>query len=209
GSAEHQNNRYLLEQFSSSTNAPLSNVLPPVAVLDSPYHFSFVVMPIWSNAFVVGSFDSVRLVITFTRCLLTGLSSLHDHRIAHRDIREDNTLVNGYCPELERFESKAIVGKHLHSPDVAFSFFDYDLAIQLPSNVSVKNSRRPAWEGNRDSPQFHPLHDIYFAQPEYNPFAFDVACLGNMFLYHFTVSIPRRFPVQGHNDDDGVSDRMP
>ena len=85
--------------------------------------------------------------------------------------------------------------EHLSSSDVAFCFFDYDHAIQLPSNVSVTGSRRPAWEGNRGSPQFHPP-DICLAQPEYNPFAFDVGCLGNMFLYNFSVSILRYISPQ-------------
>ena len=104
-----------------------------------------------------------------------------------QDIRGTNFLVNGFCPELEDYESVAILKDHLSSSDLAFCFFDYDLAIQLP-NASLDDTRRPAWEGNRGSLEFHPP-DIYLAQPEYNPFAFDVACLGNMFLHYFTASI--------------------
>ena len=81
-----------------------------------------------------------------------------------------------------------ILKEHLSTPDVAFCFFEYDLAIQLPINVGIRDARRSAWEGNRGSLQYHP-RDISLAEPEYNPFAFDVACLGNMFLHHFTVSL--------------------
>ncbi|TBU25143.1 hypothetical protein BD311DRAFT_670288 [Dichomitus squalens] len=189
GSAEHQINKYLLEQSSTNSQAPFPYVLPAVAVIDSPYHFSFIVMPLWGTGFRVRSFDSVRLMLIFIRCLLTGLSYLHSHRIAHRDIRQTNVLVDGYCPELEETQSIVIVKEHVTSPDVAFCFFDYDLAIQLPKDVSLRDARRPAWEGNRGSLEYHP-HDISLAQPEYNPFAYDVACLGNLFLHHFTDAIP-------------------
>ena len=111
-----------------------------------------------------------------------------------QDIRASNVLVNGYCPEIEDYESMAIVKEHLSSSSAAFCFFDYDLAVQLPKNACLYNTRRPAWEGNRGSPEFHP-QDIYLAQPEYNPFAFDVACLGNMFVHYFTVCILSQFHV--------------
>ena len=82
----------------------------------------------------------------------------------------------------------AIVKEHLNSSGLTFCFFDYDIAIQLPKNASLYDTRRPAWEGDCGSVEFHP-RDIYLGQPEYNPFAFDVACLGNLFLYNFTVCI--------------------
>ncbi len=95
-------------------------------------------------------------------------------------------MVNAYCPDLQEWQCKDIVKNHLQSPDLAFALFDYDLSIQLPPSVSLKQCRLPSTEGDRGPFNFHP-RDISLGEPEYNPFAFDVGCMGNMFLYHFAI----------------------
>ncbi|KAI1794188.1 hypothetical protein LXA43DRAFT_998166, partial [Ganoderma leucocontextum] len=190
-STEHQINQYLLNHSKADTKPKWPSfpyALCPTAVLDSPHNFSFIVMPCWGARVEIEDFDCMRVILTFIRCLLTGLSFLHEHRIAHRDIRETNVLMNGYCPDLEEWQCKGIVNDHLQSPDLAFAMFDYDLSIKLPPGVSLKYCRLPSSEGDRGGFHFHP-RDISLGEPEYNPFAFDVGCMGNMFLYYFVEAI--------------------
>lgn len=134
-----------------------------------------------------------------------GLAFLHKHRIAHRvsvlirrisrarfpsqiqDISDHNVLTSGYCPELTQLDALKIVDEHSRSSAAAFSIIDLDLAIHLPG-VSLRQCRRPSGEAFYGSPMYHP-YDYSLGEPEYNPFAFDVGCLGNMFLYLFTVRV--------------------
>ncbi|KAI0821654.1 hypothetical protein BC628DRAFT_805833 [Trametes gibbosa] len=73
-----------------------ANVLPPTAIIDSPYQFAFVAMPMWSNRFNLLHLDTVGQVMDFIHDTLTGLSYLHRLRVAHRDISHTNILVNWY-----------------------------------------------------------------------------------------------------------------
>lgn len=108
--------------------------------------------------------------------------------------------MNGYCPELDERECEGIIKEHLGSSDLAFCLFDYDHAIQFPHNVSLKECRRPSSEGEHGTFEYHPL-DITLGEPQYNPFAFDVGCLGMMFLYFFSVR-DQLSHAQPHSDSD-------
>ena len=94
--------------------------------------------------------------------------------------------MDGYCPDLDEWQSKDIIKNHLQSPNLAFALFDYDLSVQLPCDVSPKHCHLRSSEGDHGPFHFH-LKDISLGGPEYNPFAFDVGCMGNMFLCHFMV----------------------
>ncbi|KAI0363330.1 hypothetical protein BV20DRAFT_1066263 [Pilatotrama ljubarskyi] len=185
GSNEHKINRHLLSNASSSNASEFSFVLPPVALLDSPYDFSFLVMPRF-----VQTLSTVRQVLTFMKCLLTGLAFLHEQRIAHRDINISNVLVNCYCQSLEEWKTEETIREYIQTSDeVAYALFDFDLSVQFPLDTDIRSARRPSREAFRGAPIYHPS-DVWCGPPGYNPFAFDVACLGNLFLYHFASMIP-------------------
>ena len=46
GSEEQRINKYLLNLAHESKSEPCPYILRPVAVIDSPHHFSFIVMPL-------------------------------------------------------------------------------------------------------------------------------------------------------------------
>ncbi|KAI0359430.1 hypothetical protein OH77DRAFT_1395217, partial [Trametes cingulata] len=191
GSTEESVNRYLLVNAHSFSAEKFPCVLPPVAVLHSPHDFSFLVMPRWSSIpALMDNLVTVKQALTFIRCLLTGLAFLHEQRIAHRDINTSNVLINCYSPALEEYDTADIVREHIHTSDeVAYCLFDFDLSVQLPLETDIRSARRPSLEAFRGAPAFHPS-DVWCGPPTYNPFAFDVACLGNLLLYHFACLIP-------------------
>ncbi len=108
-----------------------------------------------------------------------------------QDINDRNILTNGYCPGVDVMDARSIACEHSCTPSASFCLMDFDLAIQLPRDVSLKGCRRPLQEAFRGSPQYHPS-DCSLAQPEYNLFAFDVGCLGMVFICHFVVRTSAR-----------------
>ncbi|KAI0780017.1 kinase-like domain-containing protein [Fomes fomentarius] len=182
-SIEHRVNQYLMDTMKSQEASVFPFVLQPVAILDTPYDFMFMISPLWGDC-SLKRFTTVRQILGFIRCVLTGLSFLHEHRIAHRDINDRNILTNGYCPGVDVMDARSIACEHSCTPSASFCLMDFDLAIQLPLDVSLKGCRRPLQEAFRGSPQYHPS-DYSLAQPEYNPFAFDVGCLGMVFICYF------------------------
>ena len=74
----------------------------------------------------------------------------------------------------------------MDSQDVVYAIFDYDLALPLEPGLPLASYRLPAYKSFCGCFSFHP-EDAAHAQLEYNPFAFDVACLGNMFIMNHVV----------------------
>ena len=70
--------------------------------------------------------------------------------------------------------------------NIRYAFMDYDLSVQFPLDVSLKTYRCPSDETWIGSEAYKPL-DVWLGETQYNPFAFDVAMLGNMFRVHFWV----------------------
>ena len=81
-----------------------------------------------------------------------------------------------------------VIEDYIRTSEVAFCLSDFDCAVQLPPGISLKDYRLPSIEGTIGTPMYHPA-DLHLAERDYNPFAFDVGCLGMLFLYHFTVSL--------------------
>ncbi|KAF7796731.1 hypothetical protein EIP86_007914 [Pleurotus ostreatoroseus] len=110
----------------------------------------------WGDNYSILDMDSVREVLRFIECLLKGLALLGQALQQHRK-----------------------------TDSVYYAFMDYDQSIILPSETCVRTCLRPMAEWQYGSPQYKPL-DIAPGQLTYNPFAYDVGMLGNMFCYHFS-----------------------
>ncbi|KAI0661353.1 hypothetical protein C8Q70DRAFT_1043948 [Cubamyces menziesii] len=189
GTMEEQIYKYLAGCEALYDGDAFPCVLPPTAVIASPYKFTFIATPMWGPSYDIEEFSTIRGVFTFLRCTLTGLEFLHRHRIAHRDIHETNVMINWYCRDGKLDSCSQRLREHYSSSSASYALFDYDLALQLPSTASLKDCRRPALEAFLGKSEYHP-RDIHQGEGHYNPFAFDVACLGNLFLYHFVEAIP-------------------
>ncbi|KAI0645512.1 hypothetical protein C8Q79DRAFT_697473 [Trametes meyenii] len=174
-------------------------VLPPLAILDTPFRYSIVAMPMWGWALHLRELDNIADIFQFMRCTLQvtslpfytyvynlfvqGLCVLHAHRIAHRDIDTTNILINCYDPTSE-VALEEVVAEHRRSGAAAYCLFDFNLSTQLPSDTSLRHCRRPAIEALTAMPAYMP-NDTFLGEPSYNPFAFDVGCLGNLFRTFF------------------------
>lgn len=73
------------------------------------------------------------------------------------------------------------------NPD--YCLFDFDRSALFPPNWALRDCRLPidSETVERIGTPFRPL-DLSFGGPHYNPFALDVACLGNLFRASFSVS---------------------
>ncbi|RPD68639.1 hypothetical protein L226DRAFT_548493 [Lentinus tigrinus ALCF2SS1-7] len=185
-------------------------VLPPLAILDTPHQFSFIVTPRWGHAGKLRLFETVGNVIHYVRCLLKGLAFLHNHRIAHRDLDHQNILVNCYSLYRSVYDIQAEMREHRRSPEIAYCLFDFDRALQFPLDTPLRSCRAPASGAMVALSPYHPL-DVSFGESEYNPFAFDVACLGNMFKLHFshaTTEFPMLAPLFDKMTTHFISERF-
>ncbi|OBZ74118.1 hypothetical protein A0H81_06460 [Grifola frondosa] len=168
-----------------------ANVLPPVSIFKLPHQLSFVVMPMWSDQTAFECMRNVREVMNFVTDILRGLAFLHSQRIAHRDISLSNMMVNLFSAvnfrEVNRL--RPVLEKHRSSSHARYCLFDFNLSIQFPPGKPVEGYRSPSKEAYRGTDDYHPW-DVYQGQFEYNPFAFDVGCLGNVFKSRFADVIP-------------------
>ncbi|KAI9066413.1 hypothetical protein FKP32DRAFT_1565973 [Trametes sanguinea] len=163
---------------------PGAGVLPPVAILRTPFRYSFVVMPRWGPVGYLSNFDTVLDVLHFMRCTLQGLVMLHSHRIAHRDIFNSNMLVDYYRHDVPACDIGPILAERRRTHDIHYCLLDFDLSIKLPPSTSLRDCLRPASEAMTTCSPYEPP-DVAHGEEAYNPFAFDVACLGNMFMVNF------------------------
>ncbi|PIL33007.1 hypothetical protein GSI_04456 [Ganoderma sinense ZZ0214-1] len=174
---------------SHSSGADFQGALPPVAIFDSYHDFSFVVMPMWGDYAPLETLDTVGAILSFMRCLLKGLAFLHSRRIVHRDIDCHNVMVNYYSFGLYGKKFYHAVEEHRRGPDAVHCLMDYDRSLKLPSYTSLDRCRLPAKAALVSGTPYRPP-DLNLAEHDYNPFAYDVGCLGNMFRITYSDIVP-------------------
>ena len=76
--------------------------------------------------------------------------------------------------------------EHRRGDNVLYALMDFNQSIQLPADTSLKTCRRP-FDESYDGSEIYKPDDAHWGSPYYNPFAFDVAMLGNLFRFHFSV----------------------
>ncbi|KAI9067538.1 hypothetical protein FKP32DRAFT_1563508 [Trametes sanguinea] len=184
GTREDKILRALAEYPALYDSNAFPNVLPPTAIIESPYEFNLVAMPMWESRYKLLELETVRDVLTFMRSTLVGLAFLHEKRIVHRDIHEANIATNWYCYSSDRDHVSQSLRERRRTATVTYALYDFDCALQLPPETSLKDCRRPPMETTFGLPDYHPP-DTWQGEVDYNPFAFDVACLGNLFVCHF------------------------
>lgn len=97
--------------------------------------------------------------------------------------------MNCYSPALDDYWARDMLRDHIQtSGRVEYALFDFNLSVQFPADLDIRTARLPSREAWCGALMFHPT-DATMGQPEYNPFPFDVACLGNLLLYHFSVRL--------------------
>ncbi|EIW56464.1 uncharacterized protein TRAVEDRAFT_73041, partial [Trametes versicolor FP-101664 SS1] len=189
-SIEEDINLYLSRCEELFDQSKFACIIPPVAIVRSPYRFSFLVTPLWGTYHSIEDLNTIQGVLNFIRCTLTGLSFLHEHRIAHRDIHESNILADYYCyHEVNCDTRQQAIRDSSRSRPITYALFDFNLSLQLPLETSLKNCRRPASEAMLGVSVYHP-DDVLQCEPFYNPFAYDVGCLGFLFINYLTNAIP-------------------
>ncbi|OBZ76979.1 putative sulfite reductase [NADPH] flavoprotein component [Grifola frondosa] len=183
--------------FNSDTFA---NVLPPLCILKLPHQFSFVVMPMWGDRMELEGIRTVKEIVDFMTDLLRGLAFLHEQRIAHRDIAQSNVMVNYYSALHYRESGRLLLllEKHRSSSQARYCLFDFNLSKQFPLGRQIESYRSPSTEAFRGWDCYHPS-DVYQGEFEYNPFAFDVACLGKLFMFRFAASSQYLYSGRGHS----------
>ena len=77
-----------------------------------------------------------------------------------------------------------------------YALMDFNQSIQLPVDTSLKVCRRSYEEADYGAMHYKP-DDAWWGNPTYNPFAYDVGTLGNMFRFHFSVSTRVLISIRG------------
>ena len=85
---------------------------------------------------------------------------------------------------------------------LTYCLFDFDLSLMLPSGKPLSDYRLPIDEAFPGV--FYKPHGVEQGQVDFNPFAFDVGCLGIFFCRRFQVprlqlldKMPSNIPISG------------
>lgn len=104
-------------------------------------------------------------------------------------------MVNYYRYDRNFIAHNEDLHTHRRNNDAYYALMDFDQSIILPSDTCLKNCRRPSSESRNGSCAYKPW-DTDLGEPYYNPFAYDVGMLGNVFRWHLAVSTRRLLSLQ-------------
>ncbi|TFK91607.1 hypothetical protein K466DRAFT_659930 [Polyporus arcularius HHB13444] len=155
-------------------------VLPPVAILDTPYRVS------WGDVNYLGHFETVGQAVRWMYCTLKGLSFLHSRRVARRDVDEQNVMNNFYTLWRPADAFRTRLTEHRRTSRVLYCLFDFNLSVQFPLDTPLRECRLVTGKCTSFGSGYRPW-DLSFGAYDYDPFAYDVACLGNIFRAHFAL----------------------
>ncbi|KAF9237119.1 hypothetical protein BU15DRAFT_49181 [Melanogaster broomeanus] len=185
GSIEYNVYQRLSQEESLFTADPqtFGCVIPPLDFIELYDGLSFIVMPRWGGYVFIPRPGSIREVLHIMRCCLKGLSVLHRNLIVHRDIKTGNMLVNHFS-NAEWYDQHNDLRPSLRSQGLLYyALMDFDFSAMFPLDSKPLERRLPAKESfimycsrARDTEQ---------GELDYDPFAFDVASLGEYFCEKF------------------------
>ncbi|KAF9034969.1 hypothetical protein BDZ89DRAFT_1011715 [Hymenopellis radicata] len=193
---------FLLKAQDERPDRCIRGVLPLLDMLSFGGHW-LAVMPRWGEDIWLPWFGSIREVLVMVHSLLAALAFLHGARIAHRDIALRNILFNHIPLDLMstlRFNDPAPFRLAMRRDDHAkYGLYDFNLSLMFPNNNAPLNSasyRLPTRGGWFASVKCPP--ELFQGEYDYNPFAFDVGCLGielcDLFQ-HLTPTVPMLAPL--------------
>ncbi|KAF6753300.1 other/AgaK1 protein kinase [Ephemerocybe angulata] len=146
----------------------------------------FVVMPRWARSFDCDGwqqpFNKVSELFDMAETFLEGLTFLHEHRIAHRDIMQQNTVMNliagsGKIRTLQNMRAKGAV---------RYAYIDFDSSIVFSKDVDLHSVEL-------GRVMRAPCINAGLAEGLCNPFKDDVRCLGVMlelYVRHIEDQVP-------------------
>ncbi|KDQ18184.1 hypothetical protein BOTBODRAFT_155307 [Botryobasidium botryosum FD-172 SS1] len=185
-SEEYRILRALSKEPSLFSNESFGCVIPALDFLEADEH-CFVVMPRWGDSAARPWFSIVCEALDYMRALLKGLCFLHERLIVHRDIKPPNVLMN----HIGRFEKvyENPLRKQLRCERRAlYALFDFDCAVMFPRTSTSAERRLPGCESFICGGNFS--HDTAQGELDYDPFAYDVAALGQLFCERFQQLTP-------------------
>ncbi|KAJ3501983.1 hypothetical protein NLJ89_g9094 [Agrocybe chaxingu] len=172
-----------------------SYVIPVLDLL--PYEGNWLaVMPRWGVNHHLPWFATCSEVLDAIRCYLKGLAFLHEKRIFHRDLDPQNLYVNHFCCT-KCLEDNPFRHELRKGGQTKYAIADFNLSIMFAPDTSLRDCRLPTSEAYGVD---QATHEVYYAHPDFNPFAYDVGALGIQFCYrygHLTPQIPILAPLLG------------
>ncbi|KAK7684497.1 hypothetical protein QCA50_012444 [Cerrena zonata] len=157
---------------------PLNRTISVLDVFTLDSRLSFSIMPRWGPAAFVkyDGFDTVGTALHYADCLLKALAFLHKNMIVHRDLRPANVLVNFYdYGETHPETCRAFFA----TGQARFVLCDFGLSHMFPPDTPPELRLRPAEESEWGTYEYH-LADLESGDSMYDPFAYDVGCLGGL-----------------------------
>jgi hypothetical protein len=98
--------------------------------------------------------------------------------VLEQDVKMDNVLVSHFCAE--SFDHNSALRATLRQDSrLQYALFDFDISIMFKPDSTPAERRLPSkfsWHGG-----YHQPYDTSQGELDYDPFAIDVACMGNFF----------------------------
>ena len=105
-----------------------------------------------------------------------------------KDIRSGNIAVN-HVGCLSHIHNNTLRPALRREGRLTYALFDFDISIMFPSSFTAAECRLPYWMSWHGC-LFIPPYDTTQGEIDYDPFAFDVACLGIHFCERHQVCHP-------------------
>ncbi|TFK19445.1 hypothetical protein FA15DRAFT_689498 [Coprinopsis marcescibilis] len=117
---------------------PRNHTLP---VLDFIVYdgLTFVVLPRWGLPLAEWHFGTVEQVLHFVKSMFEGIAFLHENRIAHRDILEQNMVANTVVNSLNC--SWIDVNKLYEVAVVRYGFIDFGASAIFPLDTDIESEK--------------------------------------------------------------------
>ncbi len=105
-----------------------------------------------------------------------------------QDIDDHNIMTNFYSVVWYGAQFATPLRDHRRDPRTQYALIDFNLSMIFDEDASELDCRLPAEAALVSATPFQPS-DLWLGEYDYDPFAYDVGCLGNMFRVNFAVSV--------------------